>query len=437
MVDALGRSARRDPRDRRRQDAPTIGFAIDALSSSFREGLSVVHLTLVPATVGAVTGLITVSLIGGFWTTLVLAITIAAYWYASRPLIREHEQRQRAFFSEALRNHGVLVNTLELWRETSVFKADHYVQDRYRKDRSAVETAARRSYHATRRLQLAQSGVLAGGIACALLVVVLRGTVTHAGTIIAVAGVFISASLPLQAAGFGVSTLAVASARRREADEQVGFEFASGKDERKDAPPPFTGRPVWCLGASGAGKTTWGERMLGLREYHDGQLGPHREGAAYLPQDPRLLSVTTRENVDFGRSLSDEAIDSALVAVGLAQFASGGDRAEEIISPETTSLSGGELRRVALARALVDRGTSIVLLDEPTGGLDDSKRSAVWRLIEAHAMERLVIVATHDPHAPIRTGDLILRPDASAEDVRWFPAQEDGMPLELQGELPS
>ena len=122
------------------------------------------------------------------------------------------------------------------------------------------------------------------------------------------------------------------------------------------------------------------------------------------------MFLTASGNVAFGRPLSDDAINSALDAVGLTQFVNGGDRAEEIISPESTGLSGGELRRVALARALADPDVSLVVLDEPTAGLDEGMRSVVWKLIEVHAKNRIVIVATHDPQAPIRPGDLILRP---------------------------
>lgn len=410
MVDALARSGRRDPRDRRRQDAPSIGFAIDALAAAFRDGLNVLYLSLIPAAVGILAGMIAISLIGGIWVTLIFVMTFACYWWISNPLIRKHEERQKMFFTETLRSHGVLVNSLELWRETFVYRSGDYIEDRYRLDRRDVEGKALHSYQATRTLQVSQAGVLAGGIACALLALLLSGVMPQPGTAVAVVGVFMSASLPLQAAGFGMSTLAVASARQCEADEQIGSNSAIESASRVAILPPMTGRPVWCLGVSGAGKTTWVERILGLREYEDGQTSAPCEHAAYLPQDPHLMFLTASGNVAFGRPLSDEAINSALDAVGLTQFVNGGDRAEEIISPESTGLSGGELRRVALARALADPDVSLVVLDEPTAGLDEGMRSVVWKLIEVHAKNRIVIVATHDPQAPIRPGDLILRP---------------------------
>ena len=168
------------------------------------------------------------------------------------------------------------------------------------------------------------------------------------------------------------------------------------------------GRPVWCLGDSGAGKTTWAERFLGLRGLADGSLrtGPGRgEAFSYLPQEPGLLAGTVIDNVRFGRDLPPGAVDGILRELGLGEFSRGGAREHEVIAPDRGGVSVGEGRRVALARALADESSRIVVLDEPTAGMDANLRDQVWRIIESRAERCVVVVATHDPQAPIRDDD--------------------------------
>ena len=68
----------------------------------------------------------------------------------------------------------------------------------------------------------------------------------------------------------------------------------------------------------------------------------------------------------------------------------------------------GDVDRVALARALADESNRIVVLDEPTAGMDANLRDRVWRIIESRAERCVVVVATHDPQAPIRDDDPVV-----------------------------
>jgi ABC-type Mn2+/Zn2+ transport system ATPase subunit len=178
--------------------------------------------------------------------------------------------------------------------------------------------------------------------------------------------------------------------------EQVELELAL--DER------------WAVvGPNGSGKTTLLLAMLGLLEPLAGTLWRHEEhgrGACvgFVPQHagmPGSLPTTVREFAWLGlaglripRAEVDERVVEALDAVGLSPLARVDYRA----------LSGGQRQRALLARALVRR-PHLLILDEPTEGLDLPSKAALVDLLE-QAQERrrmTVVMVTHDLNLAVRT----------------------------------
>lgn len=141
-------------------------------------------------------------------------------------------------------------------------------------------------------------------------------------------------------------------------------------------------------GPSGAGKSTLLAVLLGFALPTSGsvrvggmpvaELDPDawRRQVAWVPQDPHLLAGTVADNVRLGHpAASDEAVRSALVDAGAADLAPGRE-----VGEQGQALSAGERRRVAVARALLrvrDGGAWLVLMDEPTAGLDAERESTV------------------------------------------------------------
>lgn len=171
------------------------------------------------------------------------------------------------------------------------------------------------------------------------------------------------------------------------------------------------GRTYAMVAPSGAGKTTLIEALLGLRpppcEIAIGgipveqiDLAALRGLFAWLPQDAQLLSGTVRDNLRLAAPEADDAACwDALRDAGLAdriRALAGG--LDGWIGENGTELSGGERRRLALARALV--GTAPwLLLDEPTEGLDEATERAVTKALFARIARtgQGLILVSHQP----------------------------------------
>lgn len=164
-----------------------------------------------------------------------------------------------------------------------------------------------------------------------------------------------------------------------------------------DLPP---GSRLALTGPTGSGKTTRLEQLLGLRSAPagafalDGEDGANlspaalRPAFAYAPQDAALLAGTVRENLKLAApAATDEALWAALDDAALA------DRVRALpqgldtwLGEAGERLSGGERRRLSLARALL-RDAPWLLLDEPTEGLDAATEALVVARLDARLRE--------------------------------------------------
>ena len=150
------------------------------------------------------------------------------------------------------------------------------------------------------------------------------------------------------------------------------------------------GQKVALVGPSGVGKTTVAATVLGLIPAMGGRVDV-RGRVGYLAQDAHIFSTSIAENVRIGnRDATPEQVSAALALAGL------GLSPDRLVGETGTQLSGGEARRVALARLLVG-DYQVLVLDEPTEHLDVETATQLMDDIWSGTTDSAVLVITHDP----------------------------------------
>ncbi|MER5824670.1 ABC transporter ATP-binding protein [Streptomyces mirabilis] len=203
----------------------------------------------------------------------------------------------------------------------------------------------------------------------------------------------------------------------------VSFHGASfrypGTDRESLHDVTFTAGPgelVIVTGPSGAGKSTLSKLLTRFYDptagvvcldgvpLPDVSLEFLRENVALLPQETLILHGTIRENIECGRPGASRAdIERAATDAVAHDFISAlPDGYDTEIAPGTATLSGGQLQRIAIARAML-RAAPVLVLDEPTAGLDSIAARRVVQPLRRLMAGRTTIMITHD---------LSLAPDA-------------------------
>ena len=206
---------------------------------------------------------------------------------------------------------------------------------------------------------------------------------------------------------------------------KVGLDYGTGRG------PVFTdvdgtvtpGDRIALLGDNGAGKSTLLSVIGGLYRPTTGQvlLDGHsvpdvpehwlHQQVAMVLQDTFLFSGTLADNIRYGRpDATDAEVAAAAEAALVSEFADDlPDGLDTPVATGGTGLSGGQRQRVGIARALlVD--APVVLLDEPTAGLDVHAEALVVQALSRLVEGRTIITTTHRPAVTaLATGTVYLR----------------------------
>jgi ABC-type multidrug transport system fused ATPase/permease subunit len=171
------------------------------------------------------------------------------------------------------------------------------------------------------------------------------------------------------------------------------------------------GETLALVGESGAGKSTVTRLLLRLddpkagrilidgHDLRDVSLAELRENVTVLPQEALFFDVSVREAIAYGRpDASDQEVVEAARAAGAHQFIERlVDGYDTRIGQRGRGLSGGQRQRLAIARALL-RDAPVLVLDEPTTGLDDQNATQVLESIRLLMEGRTTIIVSHDLH---------------------------------------
>src|SRR3954468_9522253 len=169
------------------------------------------------------------------------------------------------------------------------------------------------------------------------------------------------------------------------------------------------GETVALVGPSGAGKSTVaklllrfydpgaGEVRLDGRDLRDIRLEELRDNVTVLLQETLVFHGTVRENIAYGKpaATADEIVAAARAADAHEFIEALPDAYETVIGQKGRKLSGGQRQRIAIARAMI-RDAPVLLLDEPTTGLDAESGERVLAPLRRLIEGRATIVISHN-----------------------------------------
>ncbi|MGC7560276.1 ABC transporter ATP-binding protein [Pasteurella sp. PK-2025] len=186
----------------------------------------------------------------------------------------------------------------------------------------------------------------------------------------------------------------------------------------------LAGERVAIIGPSGAGKSTITSLLLRLYEADEGviridgkdirdyKIESVRSQIAIVPQDNLLFGLTVRENIALGAINRLEKIDEEEI-IAAAKLAQAHDFImalpqgyDTVLSERGGTLSGGQRQRVAIARAAMNK-SAVLILDEPTVGLDQESENQVIVALENLMQGRTTIMITHDLALAARTDRIL------------------------------
>ena len=176
------------------------------------------------------------------------------------------------------------------------------------------------------------------------------------------------------------------------------------------------GRCYAVVGSSGTGKSTLADILLGLVVPNSGEIridghavreADLRSRVILVEQQPRIFSVSVRENLTLGLDASDAEVLAAVEAVEMASYLNDLPRGlDTVLDYQGANLSGGQRQRLSLARALL-RGPEILILDEATSALDAATEERVIHNVKRAMHDGVLVFITHDPSVASAADEVI------------------------------
>jgi ATP-binding cassette subfamily C protein len=382
------------------------------------------------------------------WATLAavgyfVAIALAIQYFVGTLMAKAGAQGAQG----TIEANGAVADLIAVFRELSVLGLRHKYIDRIYKSRiSAADSAATQTYLGGMPRYIVEAALLVG-VAAFILVQALTGDIVSSA---ATVGVFLSggfrltaAMLPLQSALLNLKgslpaagtahhilseTLAqseqpssnvreISSPISKADSSPVGVDFRdvsfqySGSHESAIRQVSFTisaGEQVAFIGPSGAGKSTIADLMCGVLSTSSGRVQLKAKGGdlgeelpvsvSYVPQKPGLVSGSVAQNVALGSALNKTDEDQVWRALERAHLSEVVSRLPNGIHTELgkykDGLSGGQIQRLGLARALYSK-PGLLVMDEATSALDAESEAEIAKALDQMREKVTVVLIAH------------------------------------------
>ncbi len=188
--------------------------------------------------------------------------------------------------------------------------------------------------------------------------------------------------------------------------QNASFTYASGKAILEDANATFEYGKLNCIiGPSGIGKSTLIKLLLRKYSLNDGQIRSYtkkgetdlsKDQISFVPQENIFFTDTIYNNIVMDCDCDREYVYEVCKECSIYEDILGlEDGFETIISNGILNFSGGQIKRLSIARAIV-QNKEVLLVDEPTVGLDKDNVKKIVECIRKYAKKKLVVVITHD-----------------------------------------
>jgi len=203
--------------------------------------------------------------------------------------------------------------------------------------------------------------------------------------------------------------------------ESVSFAYSPGKWVLRQADLRFKpGDIAGIVGNSGQGKTTLANLMQRMADPQEGSitfggvdirsipLDSLRRAVAVIPQEDQLLDQSIRDNIRLGRDhVSDERFEAACAQAQVSSFIPQmADGYDTIVGERGMKLSGGQRKRIMIARALLE-DPYVLILDEATSMLDEAAERSILESLRSIASKRIVLLITHKSSNLVYTNRVI------------------------------
>jgi ABC-type multidrug transport system fused ATPase/permease subunit len=363
---------------------------------------------------------------------LVLIILLPAGMVAARLIKKKIQAARLHTKTTGEKSLQHLQEALAAYTESNVYQLQHFFTNRY----TAWQQQLNRHLAGLQVIQLLPSRMIEVFAIAGFLILVIAGKYTGAGKAdILTIGAFMAAAYRIMPALASIInnraqvqayTHTLASLLEP-GGETAGSRIQTGKPAIRFSNVSFShnaklvinnisfdiqpGEMVGLSGASGAGKTTVINLILGILPPSQGKVEVNggSGGIACVLQHPFILHDSLLNNIALGAEHAcKEVLDEVVTAAGLTDFAASLPAGmQTIITERGKNISGGQIQRIAIARALY-RNADILVLDEPFNELDEaSEKKLLTYFKNLAATGKIVILATHNPASLAQCGKII------------------------------